>query len=162
MIRESLNGTWSLTNEEGLCISCTVPGSVYAALLSAKRMEDPYQADHELAALKLMEQDYTFTRTFRPSVAMLACAHQVLRFDGIDTLADVFLNGRFLGHTDNMHRYWEYDVRGILRDGENELAVAVKSPTRYIAAEDEKAHLGGTTDAMRGFPHLRKSHCMFG
>ena len=42
------------------------------------------------------------------------------------------------------------------------LRVEIASPTRYIEAENQKVFTGGSTDAMRGFPHLRKAHCMFG
>lgn len=36
------------------------------------------------------------------------------------------------------------------------------SPTKYIEEENKKVYTGGTPDAMEGFPHLRKAHCMFG
>ncbi len=162
MKRELLNGTWIMTSGNTEPTPGSIPGSVYSFLLDAGKMEDPYFGDNELDALKLMEEDYTFSRTFTPSEQILSCRRQVLRFDGIDTLSDVFLNGQLLGSTKNMHCAYEYDVKGILKEGENELSVVIKSPTDYIAAEDEKYHLGGSTDAMRGFPHLRKAHCMFG
>ena len=67
----------------------TIPGSVYSFLLDAGRMDDPYYRDNELDALKRMDQDYIFFRTFIPADGILSCAHQVLRFDGIDTLSEV-------------------------------------------------------------------------
>ncbi len=140
----------------------TIPGSVYSFLLDAGRMDDPYYRDNELDALKRMDQDYIFFRTFIPADGILSCAHQVLRFDGIDTLSEVCLNGQVLGRTDNMHISWEFDVCGILRPGENELSVTIFSPTRFIREADERYHLGGSDECMRGFPHLRKAHCMFG
>ena len=162
MIREMLNGRWAMRTGDGDPVEGTIPGSVYSFLLDAGRMKDPFFGDNELEALALMENDYTFFRTFRPSSALLLSHFQVLRFDGIDTLSDIYLNGRMLGSTDNMHRCWEFDAAGLLKDGENVLEVRIKSPTRFIRKEDEKHHLGGTTDAMKGFPHLRKAHCMFG
>ena len=198
MVRCSLNGQWLMRNETASDnVPGTVPGSVYSFLLNAGRMEDPYYRDRELDALKRMEDDYTFSRTFTiqggqgtnnttggaaccgtDSAAandiccsadcctdgngILTCTHQILRFDGIDTLSEVRLNGVVLGRTDNMHITWEFDVRGILRSGENVLEVTIFSPTRFIREADRKYHLGGSDEAMRGFPHLRKAHCMFG
>ena len=158
----SLNGLWDLTQEDGRQIQGRIPGSVYSFLLDAGLMEDPYYRDNELKALGLMEQDYSFSRRFDLPEKIGTCQHQILRFDGVDTLADIYLNGTRLGHTDNMHIAWEYDVRGLLQEKDNLLLVRTYSPTRYIREEDAKHHLGGSDEAMRGFPHLRKAHCMFG
>ena len=216
MVRCSLNGQWLMTNETDSSwpgkdtgsgkktaqgsVTGTVPGSVYSFLLEAGRMEDPYYRDRELDALKRMEDDYTFSRTFLTGTgqdtdsasccgtdsasccgtdsasdigicsstcceeggSILDCTHQILRFEGIDTLSEVRLNGVVLGRTNNMHITWEFDVRGILRPGKNTLEVTVFSPTRFIREADKQYHLGGSDEAMRGFPHLRKAHCMFG
>ena len=86
----------------------------------------------------------------------------ILRFDGIDTIADIMLNGTILGHTENMHRIFEYSVRELLKPEDNELRVLLFSPTRYIEQAYEKQPIEGSSDAMRGFPYLRKAHCMFG
>ncbi len=167
MLHVSLNGRWIMkksTDELHQGVQGMIPGSVYSFMLDAGLMEDPYYRDRELDALRLMEDDYTFSREFAiaPSSAILSSAHQNLRFEGIDTLSEVRLNGVLLGRTDNMHVTWEFDVKGILRAGDNTLEVTVLSPTRFIREADRKHHLGGSYEAMRGFPHLRKAHCMFG
>ena len=167
MLHLSLNGRWIMknsTDELHQGVQGTIPGSVYSFLIGAGLMEDPYYRDNELEALRLMEDDYTFSREFviASSSGILSCAHQILRFDGIDTLSEVRLNGVLLGRTDNMHVTWEFDVKGILHAGENTLEVTILSPTRFIREADKEHHLGGSYEAMRGFPHLRKAHCMFG
>ena len=158
----SLNGSWDMICGDGHTVTGQIPGSVYSFLLDAGQMEDPYYRDNELKALPLMEEDYTFGRRFDLPEDIAQCAHQCLRFDGIDTLADVYLNGEHLGSTDNMHIAWEFPVRGLLKEKDNELKVITHSPLRFIREEDRKHHLGGSYEAMRGFPHLRKAHCMFG
>ncbi len=139
-----------------------VPGSVYGNLLEKGLMPDPYDGMNELDALRLMENDFCFRTTFVLDEAQMNSDFLLLRFDGIDTLAEVCLNGILLGKADNMHRIWEFDIEEAARAGENELRVELSSPTRFIAQENEKVFTGGSTDAMRGFPHLRKAHCMFG
>lgn len=61
-----------------------------------------------------------------------------------------------------MHRTWKYSVKSLLREKVNELRVYFYSPTKYIASAFEKSKTSGTEDAMNGFVHIRKAHCMFG
>ncbi len=157
-----LNGRWSMENSTGERTEGQIPGSVYSFLLEAGKMEDPYYRDNELKALELVKEGYTFSRAFDAAPDILKREHQILRFDGIDTLAEIFLNGVKIGSADNMFCRWEYDVKGILREKENLLEVRIQSPTKYIREMDKKDHLGGSEESMLGFPHLRKSHCMFG
>ena len=142
-------------------VPLTVTGTVYSALLAAGRMEDPFYRDNELEALKLMDNDFEFSVNFDRSEALLPYEKTLLRFEGIDTLGTVTLNGHFLGNTDNMHRVWEFDVTDILQE-ENTLTVILHSPTEYIKKSYEGKPIEAIADCMRGAPRLRKAHCMFG
>lgn len=143
-------------------IDVDIPGSVYGNLLQKGLIPDPYYRMNELEALKLMENDFCFRTSFELTREQLEADCLLLRFDGVDTLSDIYLNDTFIGHTDNMHRIWEYDILEEARIGENCLRVQLYSPTNYIAAENEKVYTGGASECMNGFPHLRKAHCMFG
>ena len=101
MQKYTLNGEWNfkiigrdadLLPEDG--IEAQIPGSVYSALLAKELIPDPYYRDNELKLLPLMENDFSFERNFVPEEALFSCDKVVLRFDGIDTLADIYLNGR--------------------------------------------------------------------
>ena len=159
----TLHDNWKMhRSDEQEWIEAVVPGSVYGDLLRAGKMEDPFWKDNEDAALKLMEYDYEYRTSFACDEALLASDEVILRFDGLDTIADVTLNGVKLGHAENMHRTWEYSVKELLKREENELTVYFYSPNRYIAEAFKKAPTLGTEDAMNGFVHIRKAHCMFG
>ena len=169
MLKHTLNGEWNfkiigkdakMLPAEG--IPAQIPGSVYGTLLQKELIPDPYYRDNELKLLPLMENDFSFERTFVPEEDLFSCDKVILRFDGIDTLADIYINAHPLGSTCNMHRIWEFDVLPYLKKGENILKAVLRSPTLYIRQENEKVYTGGSTDAMEGFPHLRKAHCMFG
>ena len=163
MITVLLNQNWSMRDKSWeTYIPAFVPGDLYSDLLKNGKMEDPYYRDNELDALKLSEREYEYRTVFSVGDDICGKDRVLLRFEGIDTLADVFLNGERLGYADNMHRTWEYDVKSVLRKGENTLSVEFHSPTEYIRARYEEKRLDGTSDAMRGFPYLRKAHCMFG
>ncbi len=139
-----------------------VPGSVYGTLLELGKMPDPYYRDNELDATRLMENDFIYETDVEITQDMLAYDGVMLCFEGIDTLGEVYLNGALLGHVQNMHRIWEYDIRQLAEVGRNTVGVVLRSPIRYIREENEKVFTGGSGDAMAGYPHLRKAHCMYG
>lgn len=139
-----------------------VPGSVYGTLLKLGKMPDPYYRDNELDATKLMENDFVYETDMEITQEMLACDGVILRFEGIDTLGEVYLNDTLLGHVENMHRVWEYDIRHLAKVGANTVRVLLHSPIKYIKEENEKVFTGGSNEAMSGYPHLRKAHCMYG
>lgn len=160
--RMEILGEADVYGVNGRELPARIPGSVYGNLLRQGLMPDPYDGMNELEALRLMENDFRFWTVFTLTEEQLAGDFLLLRFDGIDTLAEVYLNERLLGCADNMHRIWEFSIEEAARAGENELRVEIASPTRFIASENEKIYTGGSGDAMVGFPHLRKAHCMFG
>lgn len=160
--RMRIVGEQDVFGVNGKELPAKVPGSVYGNLLEQGLMPDPYDRMNELTALPLMENDFVFETDFLLTEEQLAADFLLLHFDGIDTLAKVYLNGRLLGRADNMHRIWEFPMGEAAKTGQNTLRVEIASPTRFIEEENQKVFTGGSTDAMRGFPHLRKAHCMFG
>lgn len=160
----SLNGPWTLDipGSAFTAVPAEVPGSVYHDLLAAGRIPDPFYRDNETEALKLMEYDFHYSRAFQADGELLDCGAVLLRCEGLDTLAAVYINGAEAGRADNMHRTWEFDVKDLLREGENNIAVHFASPTKFIRESYAADPADGTADAMEGFPSLRKAHCMFG
>ena len=45
---------------------------------------------------------------------------------------------------------------------EPDMKVVLYSPTRFIREAYGERPMEGSSDAMQGFPYLRKAHCMFG
>lgn len=173
MIVAQLKDNWTLTvlgeniyDIPNTPIETRVPSTVYGTLLEKNLMPDPYYRDNELKATRLMENDFAYETTFSLSGQDREADRLFLRFDGLDTLADVYLDGELLGTACNMNRVWEYDITVRVKDDEADtvyhLKVVLHSPTRYIREENEKCPVGGSSDAMPGFPHLRKAACMFG
>ncbi|MBQ3866637.1 MAG: glycoside hydrolase family 2 protein [Clostridia bacterium] len=158
MRKQSLNGVWRMRGN-GFDLTGKVPGSVYSFLLDAGRMEDPFWRENEVEARALLEHDYTFSRSFsfrkgKERVA-LCC-------DGLDTLCRVTLNGAEAATAHNMHRRWRWDVTELLKDGENEIAITFFSPLAYCREEQAKTPLHGMKQAVEGYAHIRKAHCMMG
>lgn len=139
-----------------------VPGTVYTDLYRNGNMPDPYWKDHACAVLSLMELDYEYETEFICEQKLQEQKRIFLRFDGIDTLADIYLNGVWVGTAMNMHRTWEYPVKNTIRAGKNKLTVRLHSPLKYIRRKFAESPVRGSEDAMAGFVHIRKAHCMFG
>lgn len=158
MTRSDLNGIWRLTGAGYDCTG-TIPGSVYSFLLDNNLMEDPFYRQNELEALKLMENEFTFSRTFD---FIHTGDKVVLRCDGLDTLCDIYINGVHVAYTDNMHRTYEFDVTEILVDGENEIKIVCHPVNPYIKEKLANFNLIASLDALEGFGYIRKAHCMLG
>ena len=163
MITAEIHSGWQMRQagwEEFLPAS--VPGSVYYDLMQNGKMDDPFWRDNFPKALKRMDHDYEYKTEFAADKALLKSDAVLLRFEGIDTVADIFLNGEKLGHTENMHRTFEFEVKDLLKEEGNELRVLLHSPTRFIKEEYKHNVADGSEEAMVGFANLRKTHCMFG
>ena len=147
-------------------IETKVPSTVYGTLLEKDLIPDPFYRDNELDALKLMENDFAYETEIVIGEEDRKADRLFLHFDGIDTIADVYLNGEKIGSADNMNRVWEYDitdlVAGDAADTVYQVKVILHSPTKFIEEEDTKCPVGGSSDAMPGFPHIRKAACMYG
>lgn len=164
MIQQVLNKNWQMRRMGGdhKMRPAVVPGTVYTDLLQNGDMEDPFWKDNEIRALPLMEDDYEYETRFELDGGFAGQDRILLRFDGLDTIADIYLNQRYIGKAFNMHRVWEYDVTGDIKEKENVLWIILHSPLKHIREEFEKCRTLGSEDAMDGFVHMRKAHCMFG
>ena len=158
-----LNDRWKM-NKSGCSekLDCCVPCSVYKTLIEHGKIPDPYYRENEFISTEICDDDYDFSTEFEASAELLGNSRVILRFDGIDTLADVFVNDCFVGSADNMHRIWEFDVKKAVKVGRNKIVVKIKSPNKYIAEKHAERPLWGVDTTMEGYTHIRKAHCMFG
>lgn len=162
MKARELNQNWTMRCVEDLqWQEAIVPGTVYTDLLRNGNMENPYWKDNEDAVCSLMEKDYKYQCTFQGEETS-ELSSVFLRFEGLDTVADIYLNNVHLGNAESMHRIWEYSVKDILLSGENTLKVVFHSPLKFIAEAYKKYGNIGNDDTYEGFMHLRKAHYMFG
>ncbi len=157
---QKLNNNWQMRIAgEDIWLPARVPGSIYQDLTNGGRLDDPYWRDNEKKALAIMENYFIYRCVFRKEEKEYSEA--ILRFESLDTLTEIHLNGRKLGNTENMHRIYEYEVTDILEE-ENLLEIFFRPALSYIRDCQEKVRAEGCIDAMDGFAHIRKAHSMFG
>lgn len=145
---------------EGL--PCKVPCTLYSVLVGHGVIEDPYFRDNEKKYIDVARKDFDMEACFDANADLLGEERIELKFAGIDTLADVYLNDVFLGSTDNMHHGWSFPVKGILKEGSNLLQVHFFSPIGYTERENEKFPLYSPAESLPGYAHMRKTFCSFG
>ncbi|HRK20519.1 MAG TPA: hypothetical protein PLX06_01840 [Fimbriimonadaceae bacterium] len=142
-----------------------VPGHVHLDLMIDGVIPDPFELEHEAGCQWVSEEDWEYRTVFNWSPKPGA-SRRVLRFEGLDTVATITLNGSEIARHDNMHVPLEIDVTGKLTEGENELIVKLESPVR-VGMERRKAYFEaeGIAHGTNWFDErafLRKVACMSG
>ncbi len=117
-----------LADTLSIWLPATVPGTIHTDLLANGLIPDPFWRDRELVLQWIGEEDWVYRTTFQASPQLLEKEVVELVFHGLDTFADVRLNGRTILEADNMFRSWTVRVGGDLRPGENLLEIHFSSP----------------------------------
>ncbi len=144
-----------------------VPGSVHLDLVRAGVIEDPFRRMHERGCAWVDETDWVYQTTFQ--VEDLP-ANPSLVFHGLDTIAEISLNGAPVASTDNMFIPHEIPVGEALKVGENRLEVIFRSTLRIGRERQQEWMRTHPNDSLRE-PHwfvwgprsfVRKAQYMFG
>ena len=139
----------------------TVPGCCEESVMRAGDLPDPMVSTNAFAWWAYEGHQWLYTKAFR-CPARKPGERTVLVFDGIDTLADVFLNGEKVGEADNMLIPHEFDVTGKVREGaENTVQVLIR-PVGLASAEVSLGELGYTMSGGASHEHFRKAPYMYG
>jgi beta-mannosidase len=110
-----------------------VPGTVHTDLLTNKLIPDPYAGAPEAGLQWIGLADWEYRTRFDAPGATLKAARSDLVFEGLDTFAEIWLNGEKMLAADNAFRTWRVAVHGKLRAKDNELRIVLHSPiTRLL------------------------------
>lgn len=137
----------------------TVPGCMELDLQRAGLVEDPYFADNVLKLQDLEEYHAYYTVSF--TLKETPGTKPVLVFEGLDTICEIYLNGTWLGRTENMlipHRF----SLNAAKPGRNELFVHFLPSC--IVARDYPLAPGYYSHNLSNYEmlRLRKAPHMFG
>lgn len=134
-------------------IDATVPGNFELDMQKAGLIDDLFFDDNILEELKLEDRHLFYVKKFNIEED---ADNFALQFDGVDTVAEYFLNGEKIGESANMHITHTFDAKN-LKLGENELLVHI-FPAK-IVADKQKGNMQYSVEK-RVF--LRKAQSMFG
>lgn len=107
-----------------------VPGCVHTDLMANRIIEDPFFRLNERGVQWVDKEDWFYQTYFDITDEEQNAVNQILVFKGLDTYADVYLNGKPLLNANNMFREWRCDVKGLLKDKQNHLEVYFHSPVK--------------------------------
>lgn len=109
-----------------------VPGTVHQDLLNHNRIPNPFYGMNEEAVQWVENEDWMYRTSFVVDEHQLSRDAAVLEMDGLDTYADVFLNGALILRSDNMFVGHKIEVKPVLRKGVNQLLVRFRSPVKEV------------------------------
>ena len=116
-------------------MSARVPGTVHQDLLDHGRLPDPFYGMNELKVQWVEKEDWLYRTVFTVTADQLKSDAAWLTFEGLDTYADVYLNGSLLLKADNMFVGHKLAVKDVLREGENRLMIRFRSPVEETAPQ---------------------------
>lgn len=168
-----LCGLWSVTSTDAVYkTEVQVPGSLIESLEKDGHFgaEGIFYRENNRAAVAVMHRGFVFSRSiFIDSSFFLASdeARFYLEADGLDTLATLYINGKRIADTQNMHRRYRFLLDGVLQSGENSIEIHFADALQYVSEAQKKRELwhsfwGMNDYAFQGFNRIRKSHCSFG
>jgi len=148
MIQKEINEGWTFSQAgKNDWKPATVPGTVHTDLMENDVIEDPFYRLNEHDVQWIDKEDWEYKTTFIADDEILTKDRIQLDFKGLDTYADVYLNGEKILAADNMFREWQADVKETLTKGENELRIVLESPIKIgLEKYDEQGYVIPVSD----------------
>lgn len=133
-----LNKGWEFSQSgTGKWMTGVVPGTVHQDLIRHELLPDPFYGTNEKKIQWVENEDWEYRTSFVVSEEQLKRDGAQLIFEGLDTYADVYLNGSLLLKADNMFVGYTLPVKPVLRPGENLLYIYFHSPIRQTLPQYE-------------------------
>jgi beta-mannosidase len=153
---EALNVLRECINE---WIPAQVPGTVHTDLLNAGLIDDPFKENNEYKLAWISKSKWIYKTEFDYQGGSNESS-TILVFEGLDTVADIYINSKFLGRAENMFLKYEYDVNKLLNRGINTLELHFESPSDEALKQQNQ--FGKLTDSNSYRTFIRKAQYSFG
>lgn len=139
-------------------IEGSVPGNFEPDMYRAGLIGDPFWSDNILKMQELEDRHLWYACRFDVDGSDLS--DRYLDFEGIDTVADVYLNGEKIGHCENMLVPQSFPAVG-LKTGSNSLVVHIFPAMIYARRYELTPACGAFRYNFASLP-LRKAPAMYG
>ena len=140
-------------------IDAQVPGNFELDMQKAGLLPDIFMGTNTLLCQKYENRHLWYIKEF--TLDEIPSGDVFLRFEGIDTFADVYLNGWYIDLCDNMLIPHEYCVNEYIEKGVNKIIVHIH-PTAIEAREYDETPLAVGLPYNEDSLHVRKAPYMFG
>jgi len=91
-------------------LPAVVPGSVHTDLMKAGKIPDPFVNENENIVQWIAEIAWKYRREFEIDREILSAPIVELCAEGLDTFAQIYINGKHVGETNNMFIPNQFDV----------------------------------------------------
>ncbi len=118
-------------------MKAVVPGTVQQDLIRNELLPDPFYGLNEKKIQWVENKDWIYKTSFTLTPEQIAKEGANLVFEGLDTYADVYLNGSLILKSDNMFVGYTVPVKEVLRPGENRLQILFHSPIKQTLPQWE-------------------------
>jgi beta-mannosidase len=133
----SENWTFNKQNDAKKYIA-TIPGTVHTDLFQNELIPDPFFGTNEKELQWIENESWEYETHFTISKAELKNQNIDLEFEGLDTYATVYLNGKVVLEAENMFRKWIISAKSHLKMGTNHLKVVFHSAVQKGKEEAKK------------------------
>jgi beta-mannosidase len=116
----------------------TVPGTVHTDLLANRRIPDPFYRMNENQVQWISSQQWMYRREFGVEEEFLHERRIELVAEGLDTYADIRINGRSVASTADMFVEHRFNIKKYLRHGANRIEILFDSPDVRAKALEKK------------------------
>ena len=124
VVEQSLNQDWTLTGDTlAINMQVDVPSVVQQSLYENGLIPHPYLGTVENDLLWISDHPWDYTLRFDVDKELFEKENVELVFEGLDTYAEVSLNGEKLFFADNQFREWKTDAKPFLKAKGNLLEV---------------------------------------
>jgi beta-mannosidase len=133
LISQKIDQHWRFRQEKAAkWYPAKIPGEVHVDLLSNKLIPDPFYRDQEKKVQWVEQANWEYQTTFTVGQSLFGQKHINLVFDGLDTYATVYLNGKLILKADNMFREWKVEVKKMIKQKDNKLVVHFRSAQHTV------------------------------
>jgi beta-mannosidase len=105
----------------------TILGTVHTDLFQNQLIPDPFFGNNEKQLQWIENENWEYETHFTLSKSELKNQNIDLEFEGLDTYATIYLNGKVVLEADNMFRKWTISAKSHLKMGSNHLKVIFHS-----------------------------------
>jgi len=119
-------------------MDCNVPGTVHTDLLNLGLIENPFHEDNELKLQWISDCDWDYKTSFDFPENFDSDTPINLAFEGVDTIAEAWLNEKLIGNFQNMFRTYEFEISKLLKTHNNLLEIKFYSPSNYGKDQEKK------------------------
>jgi len=135
-----------LPDLKGQWFPSDVPGAIHYDLVAAGKLENPYSsASAAFASEWVAKSDWIYKTEFETPHEINKMKTILLRFEGVDTYSEIWLNEELIGLTANAHRVYDFSVNHSIFavNKKNTLLVRLKSHVRMITSkiDETEKHL---------------------